>query len=89
MKSAPESVQESLRLFFEAAAVDLEVTVENLSVTLAPLPQSRSQHPRAVASVLSYTTSTLVPTLTAVFQHLSSQKYGEDLLGKSCLNIIT
>uniref|UniRef100_A0A667ZYR6 Ryanodine receptor 2b (cardiac) n=1 Tax=Myripristis murdjan TaxID=586833 RepID=A0A667ZYR6_9TELE len=79
-KDAPESVQESLRLFFEAAAVDLEVTVENLSVTLASLPQSRSQHPRAVASVLSYTTSTLVPTLTAVFQHLSNQKYGEDLL---------
>ncbi|XP_071766090.2 ryanodine receptor 2-like [Centroberyx gerrardi] len=80
MTSAPESVQASLRSFFEAAAVDLEMTVENLSVTLAALPQSRSQQPRGVAKVLSYTTSTLLPTLTALFQHLSSQNYGEDLL---------
>ncbi|KAM3863107.1 ryanodine receptor 2-like [Diretmus argenteus] len=80
MKSAPQSVQASLRSFFEAAAVDLEMTVENLSVTLAPLPQCRSQQPRAGAEVVSYTTSTLLPTLTALFQHLNSQNYGEDLL---------
>ncbi|KAM4597636.1 ryanodine receptor 2-like, partial [Polymixia lowei] len=80
MKSSPESVRASLRSFFEAAAVDLEMTVENLSVTLAPLPQGRSQQPRGVAKVLGYTTSTLLPTLTSLFRHLGSQRYGEDLL---------
>ncbi|XP_034536962.1 ryanodine receptor 2 [Notolabrus celidotus] len=80
MNSAPESIQASLHSFFEAAAADLEMTVENLSVTLVCLPQSRSQQARGVAKVLSYTTSILVPTLTALFQHLGIQNYGVDLL---------
>ncbi|CAJ1067174.1 ryanodine receptor 2 [Xyrichtys novacula] len=80
MKSAPESIQASLHSFFEAAAADLEMTVENLSVTLVCLPQSRSQQARGVAKVLNYTTSILVPTLTSLFQHLGSQNYGVDLL---------
>ncbi|KAE8280778.1 Ryanodine receptor 2 [Larimichthys crocea] len=80
MKSAPESIQASLHSFFEAAAADLEITVENLSVTLVCLPQSRSQQARGVAKVLSYTTSILLPTLTSLFQHLGSQNCGCDLL---------
>ncbi|XP_078017038.1 ryanodine receptor 2 [Epinephelus lanceolatus] len=80
MKSAPECIQASLHSFFEAAAADLEMTVENLSVTLVCLPQSRSQQARGVAKVLSYTTSILLPTLTSLFQHLGSQNYGLDLL---------
>ncbi|XP_071336383.1 ryanodine receptor 2 isoform X3 [Trachinotus anak] len=80
IKLAPESIQASLHSFFEAAAADLEMTVENLSVTLVPLPQSRSQQARGVAKVLSYTTSTLLPTLTSLFQHLGNQNYGVDLL---------
>ncbi|XP_022619295.1 ryanodine receptor 2-like isoform X4 [Seriola dumerili] len=80
MKLAPESVQASLHSFFEAAAADLEMTVENLSVTLVSLPQSRSQQARGVAKVLSYTTSVLLPTLTSLFQHLGNQNYGVDLL---------
>ncbi|XP_074531886.1 ryanodine receptor 2 [Halichoeres trimaculatus] len=80
MNSAPESIQASLHSFFEAAAADLEMTVENLSVTLVCLPQSRSQQARGVAKVLSYTTSILIPTLTSLFQHLGIQNYGADLL---------
>ncbi|XP_044070697.1 ryanodine receptor 2 isoform X3 [Siniperca chuatsi] len=80
VKSAAESIKASLRSFFEAAAADLEMTVENLSVTLVCLPQSRSQQSRAVAKVLSYTTSILLPTLTSLFQHLGIQNYGVDLL---------
>lgn len=86
MKSAPESVKASLHSFFEAAAADLEMTVENLSVSLVCLPQSRNQHARGVVKVLGYTTSVLLPTLTALFQHVGMQDYGVDLLGKSYLD---
>lgn len=86
MKSAPESIQASLHSFFETAAADLEMTVENLSVSLVCLPQSRNQHARGVAKVLSYTTSVLLPTLTSLFQHLGIQNYGVDLLGKGYLD---
>lgn len=83
MKSAPEAIQASLDSFFEAAAADLEMTVENLSVTLVSLPQCRGQQARGVAKVLSFTTSILLPTLTSLFQHLGNHNYGVDILGKS------
>lgn len=86
MKSASEAVQSSLNLFFEASAADLEMTVENLSVNLACLSQSRNQHTRGVARVLSYTSSVLLPTLTSLFQHLGLQNSGGDLLGKGFLD---
>lgn len=87
MKSAPESVQEALHSFFETAAANLEMTVENLCGTSASLPQSRGQQARGVGRVLSYTTSILLPTLTSLFQHLGNQNYGVDLLGKNYLSI--
>ncbi|XP_014010249.2 ryanodine receptor 2 [Salmo salar] len=74
MKTAPESARVSLRSFFEAAAVDLEMTVENLSMT-----QSWTQS-REVAQILDYTNTALLPTLTSIFEHLSHNQYGEDLL---------
>ncbi|XP_041802824.1 ryanodine receptor 2-like [Chelmon rostratus] len=80
MKSAPESIQASLHSFFEAAAADLEMTVENLSVTMVCLPPSRSQQARGVAKVVGYTTTILLPTLTSLFQHLGIRNYGVDLL---------
>lgn len=83
MKSAPDSIQASLHSFFEAAAADLELTVESLSVNLVSLPQSRNQHSRGTAKVLSYTTSVLLPTLTSLFQHLGNHSYGVDLLGEA------
>lgn len=87
MNSAPESIQTSLHSFFEAAATDLELTVENLSVTLGCLPQSRNQSARGVAKVLGFTTAVLLPTLTSLFQHLGNQNYGVDLLGKGDLDV--
>lgn len=86
MKAAPEFIQASLHSFFEAAAADLEMTVENLSVSSVCLPQSRNQHARGVAKVLSYTTSVLLPTLTSLFQHVGIHNYGVDLLGKGHLD---
>lgn len=86
MKSTPESVQSSLDSFFESSAADLEMTVENLSVGLACLPQSRNQHARGVARVLSYTSTVLLPTLASLFQHLGLQNYGGDLLGEGFLD---
>ncbi|KAM9808663.1 ryanodine receptor 2 isoform 4-T4 [Syngnathus typhle] len=80
MKSTPESVQQSLYSFFQAAASDLEATMENLSTTLLSLPQCRSQQAKGVAEVLGYTTSVLLPVLTSLFQHLASHNYGVDLL---------
>lgn len=81
-----ESVQASLSSFFESSAADLEMTVENLSVNLACLPQNRNQHARSVARVLSYTSSILLPTLTSLFQHLGLHNYGGLLLGKGFLD---
>uniref|UniRef100_H3C4X6 Ryanodine receptor 2b (cardiac) n=1 Tax=Tetraodon nigroviridis TaxID=99883 RepID=H3C4X6_TETNG len=80
MNSASESVRSSLDSFFESSAADLEMTVENLCVSVARLSQSRSQHARGVARVLSYTSVVLLPTLTSLFQHLGLQNYGGDLL---------
>nr|XP_043902413.1 ryanodine receptor 2-like [Solea senegalensis] len=92
MQFASDSIQASLHSFFEAAAADLEMTVENLSVTLVSVPQGRSQQARGVAKVLSYTTSILLPTLTSLFQHLGNQNYGVDILvggiQVSCYRII-
>lgn len=82
MHSAKDFIQGALRSFFEAAAADLEMTVENLPVTLTPFSQSRSQQARGVVSVLSYTTSVLLPTLTSLFKHLGNKNVGTDLLGK-------
>lgn len=82
MNSASESVRSSLDSFFESSAADLEMTVENLCVSVAHLSQSRSQHARGVARVLSYTSVVLLPTLTSLFQHLGLQNYGGDLLGE-------
>ncbi|XP_061645502.1 ryanodine receptor 2-like isoform X2 [Phyllopteryx taeniolatus] len=80
INSAPESIRASLCSFFEAAASDLEVTVENLSITSVSFPQCRSQQAKGVSKVLGYTTSVLLPTLTSLFQHLDSQNFGVQLL---------
>lgn len=61
------------------------MTVENLSMNMAGLPQSRNQHARGAARVLNYTSSVLLPMLTSLFQHLGLQNYGGDLLGNGFL----
>ncbi|XP_029031557.1 ryanodine receptor 2 isoform X4 [Betta splendens] len=92
MKSSSASVWGFLHSFFEASAVDLEMTLENLSVTFVSLPQSRNQQSKGVANVLSYTTSILIPTLTSLFQHIGNQSYGVDILVEriqvSCYRIL-
>ncbi|XP_072293061.1 ryanodine receptor 2 [Eucyclogobius newberryi] len=70
----------SLHMFLDAAAADLEMTVENLHVTLAPLAQSRSQSARGVVGILSHTTLVLLPALTSLFKHLGNTKIGSDIL---------
>uniref|UniRef100_A0A3Q2ZUA4 Ryanodine receptor 2b (cardiac) n=1 Tax=Kryptolebias marmoratus TaxID=37003 RepID=A0A3Q2ZUA4_KRYMA len=65
----------SLNSFFEAAAADLEMTVEQVSETLP-----RGQLTRGVAKVFNYTASILLPMLTSLFHHLCNQTYGVDLL---------
>lgn len=82
MKAALGSIQASLHSFFEAAAADLEMMVENLSVSSVGFPQNRNQHARGAAKVLSYTTSVLLPTLTSLFLHVGIHNYGVELLGK-------
>jgi len=90
--SSSENIRASLSAFFEAAAVDLEVTAAHLSVALAAVPQGRGaaqgppgpQHQqRGLASVCGYTASTLLPLLTALARHLGDHGSGEDLLGKT------
>lgn len=61
------------------------MTVENLSMNMACLPQIRNQHARGAARVLSHTSSVLLPMLTSLFQHLGLQNYGGDLLGNGFL----
>ncbi|XP_041866038.1 ryanodine receptor 2 isoform X2 [Melanotaenia boesemani] len=80
MKLAPVSVQTSLHSYFEAAAADLEMTVENISETLVSVPQSRGQLAKGVAKIVNYTTSILLPTLTSLFHHLGNRNYGVDIL---------
>lgn len=79
------SIQTSLHSFFEAAAADLEMTVEKISEIL---PQSRSQLSKGVLNFLNYTTSILIPTLTSLFHHLGNQNYGVDVLGKNFVLMI-
>ncbi|XP_070398109.1 ryanodine receptor 2 isoform X1 [Nothobranchius furzeri] len=69
------SVRTSMDSFFEAAAADLEMTVEKVSEV-----QSRGQLAKGVVTILDYTTSILLPTLTSLFHHLIKQKDGPDLL---------
>uniref|UniRef100_A0A3P9I4J1 Ryanodine receptor 2b (cardiac) n=1 Tax=Oryzias latipes TaxID=8090 RepID=A0A3P9I4J1_ORYLA len=78
-----KSIQTSLHLFFEAAAADLEMTVEKLSETSVSIPQSRGQLARGVAQALHYTTFILLPTLTSLFHNLANHNFGVDFLGKS------
>ncbi|KAJ8013934.1 hypothetical protein DPEC_G00035000 [Dallia pectoralis] len=86
VETAPESARVSLQSFFENAAVDLEIAHENIVIT-----QSRTQS-REVAQIQDYTTSALLPTLTAMFEHFSNNQYGEcilvDRVQVSCYKIL-
>ncbi|KAK7901892.1 hypothetical protein WMY93_018661 [Mugilogobius chulae] len=80
MHGAKDFLYGSLHSFLDTAAADLEMTVENLHVTLAPLTQNRSQSARGVVGILSHTTSVLLPVLTSLFKHFGSSQIGSDIL---------
>ncbi|KAM6956587.1 ryanodine receptor 2-like [Aplochiton taeniatus] len=79
MRSARVSARSALGSFFQAAASDLELTAHNLSMAAGPLGQTRTPA-GGCSQVLVSVWSTLLPTLTALFQHVSQQGYGEELL---------
>uniref|UniRef100_A0A8B9HQ31 Ryanodine receptor 3 n=1 Tax=Astyanax mexicanus TaxID=7994 RepID=A0A8B9HQ31_ASTMX len=90
MKSGSELVKAGVRTFFENAAEDLEKTMENLK--LGKLGQSRTQM-KGVAQIIVYTSTALLPILTALFQHVTQHQFGVDLLlddvQLSCYRILT
>ncbi|XP_050989248.1 ryanodine receptor 2 [Labeo rohita] len=77
MKTTSESVRVSLWSFFEAAAEDLELTVEN--ATWDEYGQNRIQS-RGDSEVITYTTTALIPVLTALFQHDSQRQHRGGLI---------
>lgn len=79
MKTTTESVRLSLWSFFEGAAEDLELTVDN--VTWDEYGLNRAQG-RGDCEVITYTTTALIPVLTALFLHDAQRQHGGGLIGK-------
>ncbi|RXN33037.1 ryanodine receptor 2-like protein [Labeo rohita] len=77
MNTTSESVRVSLWSFFEAAAEDLELTVEN--ATWDEYGQNRIQS-RGDSEVITYATTALIPVLTALFQHDSQRQHRGGLI---------
>lgn len=80
MKTTNESVRLSLWSFFEAAAEDLELTVDNMTWDECGLNQAQSRGDSS--EVITYTTTTLIPVLTALFLHDAQRQHGGGLIGK-------
>uniref|UniRef100_A0AAV2JJ13 Ryanodine receptor 2-like n=1 Tax=Knipowitschia caucasica TaxID=637954 RepID=A0AAV2JJ13_KNICA len=80
MHESKDVIYGSLHSFLDAAAEDLEMTMENLHVAVAPLSQSRSQTNRGVVGILSHTTSVLLPTLTSLLKHIGHSQLGSHIL---------
>lgn len=77
MKTTSECVRVSLWSFFEAAAEDLELMVENVTWD----GPNRSQN-RGDTELITYTTTALIPVLSALFQHDSQRQSGAGLICK-------
>ncbi|XP_053365921.1 ryanodine receptor 2 [Clarias gariepinus] len=67
-----ECVRAPLQLFFEAAALDLELAVDSVTPGVA--------HIRRDVEVLTYTTTALLPVLTSLFQHAAHCQGSVDLM---------
>ncbi|XP_052009298.1 ryanodine receptor 2 [Xyrauchen texanus] len=72
-----ESVRVSLWSFFETAAEDLELTVENVTRDDYGLIRAQS---RGESEVITYTITALIPVLTALFQHESHRQHRGGLI---------
>lgn len=77
MKSGSELVKAGFRAFFENAAEDLEKLLEMLK--LGKFMQSRAQM-KSVTQSINYVTMALLPTLTPLFEHITTYEFGVDLL---------
>ncbi|CAL9692587.1 unnamed protein product [Knipowitschia caucasica] len=90
MKSGSELVKAGFRAFFENAAEDLEKLLEMLK--LGKFLQSRAQM-KSVSQSINYVTVALLPTLVAIFEHITTYGFAEDLLLNdvqlSCYRILT
>ncbi|KAI4887181.1 hypothetical protein NFI96_021277, partial [Prochilodus magdalenae] len=75
--TAVECVRSALCSFFEDAAMDLELAVQN--VNMGTYGQSRVQA-REDGELMTYTTTALIPVLTALFQHIDHCRSSEDLI---------
>ncbi|CAB1342599.1 unnamed protein product, partial [Coregonus sp. 'balchen'] len=90
MKSGSEMVKAGVRTLFDNAAEDLEKTLEMLK--LGKFSQSRSQM-KGLSQNITYTTTAMLPVLTALFQHVTMHNFGVYLLVDdvqlSCYRIVT
>ncbi|XP_063077897.1 ryanodine receptor 2 [Engraulis encrasicolus] len=77
MKTGLDSVKAALRSFFDNAAEDLEKTIDNLQQ--GQFTHTKSQ-PKGVTQIINYTTVALLPVLSSLFEHITQNSFGEDLI---------
>ena len=79
MKNSQEIVRASLLPFFTYAAEDLNNLIQDLQANRLANVKGTSQKTNAY---LDYIHMVLLPVLASMFEHLSANKYGTDVLGK-------
>ncbi|KAG5262307.1 hypothetical protein AALO_G00273740 [Alosa alosa] len=77
MKTGLDTVKAALRAFFDNAAEDLEKTIENLQQ--GQFTHTRAQ-PKGVTQIINYTTVALLPVLSSLFEHITQNLFGEDII---------
>ena len=77
MKTGLDTVKAALRAFFDNAAEDLEMTMDNLKQ--GQFTHTRTQ-PKGVTQIINYTTVALLPVLSSLFEHIGQNLFGEDLI---------
>lgn len=79
VKNCPEFIRTSMLTFFNNTADDLAQTIFNLQ-------EGRYSHLRGThlktSTSLGYINQVILPVLTALFDHLAANEYGNDLLCK-------
>lgn len=75
MKTSSGCVRSALDTFFEAAAVDLELAVDGVTLGVIQF--------RGDGEVLTYAITALIPVLTSLFRHTAHCQSSADLMGTS------